>query len=95
MAASAANRTISAEMGVTAKGAPTFGGKPVTLKEFVDLLRYVQATAGPEGRVNMRGAGASFSAMSWAIEEARRAGVQHLTVESDAKPDAKFASWWF
>ena len=91
----AEGRPISADIGVTESGRVTFGGKPVTLKEFIDLLRYVQATADPEARVIVRGAGAPSSAMAWVIEEARRAGVRHLTVESDAKPEAKFATWWF
>lgn len=95
MPASAAGRPISAEIGVTASGALTFGGKPVSLKEFIDLLRYVQTTADPEARVIVRGPGAPSSAMTWVVEEARRAGIRHLTVESDAKPDTKFATWWF
>jgi RNA polymerase sigma factor (sigma-70 family) len=95
MPASAAGRPISADIGVTESGALTFGGKPVTLKEFIDLLRYVQTTADPEARVIVRGARAPSSAMTWVVEEARRAGVRHLTVESDAKPDATFATWWF
>lgn len=87
-------RPIAASILVTAEGTIRWNNEFVNLAEFIQRLRQTKATADPESRIYVRGLG-SYSAVTYVIDEARKAGIEHLTVESSAKPDDKFSFWWF
>jgi len=67
----------------------------VSLREFIARLREIKATADPESRVHVHAPGASYSAVCYVIEEARKAGIEHLTVEASVNPDDKLPTWVF
>ena len=67
----------------------------VSLAEFIYRVRQVSAHADPEMRLHVSAPGASQGAIAYVIEEARKAGIRHLTVEGDATPDPKFNWGWF
>ena len=80
---------------ITAEGAIRWNADYVSLAEFIARMRQTRATADPESRVHVRAPGASYSAIAYVIEEARKAGIEHLTVEGSVTPDGKFPLWIF
>ena len=93
--APAQGRPIAASIGVTAEGVIRWNADYVSLADFISRMRQIKATADPESRVHVRAPGASYSAVSYVIEEARKAGIEHLTVEASVNPDDKFPFWVF
>jgi RNA polymerase sigma factor (sigma-70 family) len=87
-------RPIAATINITAAGTIAWNNDLVSLTEFISRLQTLQ-TANPEARVHVLGLDTSFGALSYIIDEARKAQIQHLTVEGNATPDPKFESWWF
>jgi RNA polymerase sigma factor (sigma-70 family) len=93
--APAQERPIAAAIGITAAGTIRWNADYVSLRDFIARLREIKATADPESRVQVRAPGASYSAVSYVIEEARKAGIEHLTVEASVNPDDTFPLWVF
>ena len=89
------SRAVSAQIGVSPKGTLAWDGQPVKLGEFIAQVRALQATADPESRVVVQAPGAEFSALAYAIDEIRKAQLNHVTVDSDATPNPKFGWSWF
>lgn len=88
-------RSIAARISITAQGTISWNNDFVSLAEFRHRLRETKATANPESRIHVRALGSTCSAVAYVIDEARKADIEHLTVESNAKPDDKFSYWWF
>jgi biopolymer transport protein ExbD/predicted DNA-binding protein (UPF0251 family) len=93
--ASAQGRPIAAAVGVTPAGTIRWNADYVSLRDFISRMREIKATADPESRVHVSAPGASYSAVSYVIEEARKAGIEHLTVEASVNPNDKFPLWVF
>ena len=93
--APAQERPIAAAIGITAAGTIRWNADYVSLRDFIARLREIKATADPESRVHVRAPGASYSAISYVIEEARKAGIEHLTVEASVNPNDQFPFWVF
>jgi biopolymer transport protein ExbD len=88
-------RPIAARISVTPAGTIQWNDDFVSLAEFISRLRQTKATANPESRVHVRSIGSTYSAVTYVIDEARKAGIENLTVEAGAKADDKFSFWWF
>jgi RNA polymerase sigma factor (sigma-70 family) len=88
-------RPIAAAIGITAAGTIRWNADYVSLRDFIARMREIKATADPEARVHVRAPGASYSAVAYVIEEARKAGIEHLTVEASVNPDDTFPLWVF
>lgn len=86
-------RPVAADIVVTAENAIRWNGYFLSLGECIKRLRQTKLAADPESRVHVRGLG-SYSAVTYVIEEARKAGIEHLTVEGNAKPSDTFSWWW-
>jgi RNA polymerase sigma factor (sigma-70 family) len=93
--APAQGRPIAASIGVTAEGVIRWNADAVSLRDFISRMREIKATADPEARVHVVAPGASYSAVSYIIEEARKAGIEHLTVEASVNPNDMFPLWVF
>lgn len=93
--APAPGRPIAASIGITAEGVIRWNADYVSLAEFIARMRQTKATADPESRVHVRAPGASYSAIAYVIEEARKAGIEHLTVEASVSPNDQFPLWIF
>jgi biopolymer transport protein ExbD len=89
------SRPVSATVAVTDAGTVAFNGDMMSLSQFIQNLRTHQAAMDPEASVVLRMPGAPVSAITWVLDEARKAGISHLTIEGSAKPDGKFYMWWF
>jgi RNA polymerase sigma factor (sigma-70 family) len=89
-------RPNTAALTVTPQGTLSWGTDGVKLFEFIARLRALKSEdQSGESKLVIRAPGANFSALTYAIEEARKAGIQHVIVESDAKPDPKMGFSWF
>jgi RNA polymerase sigma factor (sigma-70 family) len=95
VAAPPPERAIAASISVTPAGTLQWNEDFVGLAEFLQRLRRTKANADPEARLLVRAPGATYSAIAYVIEEARKAGIEHLTVEAGVKPDDKFPLWLF
>jgi RNA polymerase sigma factor (sigma-70 family) len=75
---------------VTAEGTLTWEQEPVTLEEFLDKLVAFEAQhPGPDAKVIVHGeAGSSFSSTAYVVEQASRAGIQDITVDTQTRPTA-------
>jgi RNA polymerase sigma factor (sigma-70 family) len=90
-------RRIAASVTVNPNGTISWNGDGVSLAGFLTELRQLQAGGEVDSRVLIRGMGAEFSALTYVIDEVRKAGLNHVTVESTAKPepDRRPVSFWF
>jgi RNA polymerase sigma factor (sigma-70 family) len=81
---------------VTAEGTISWEEKHVTLSEFLEKLVAFQAQhPGPDAQVIVHGeAGAAFSSTAYVVEQASKAGIQNILVDSQSKPTASDA-WTF
>jgi biopolymer transport protein ExbD len=95
VAAPPPERAIAASISVTPAGTLQWNEDFVGLAEFLQRLRRTKANADPESRLLVRAPGATYSAIAYVIDEARKAGIEHLTVEAGVKPDDKFPLWLF
>jgi biopolymer transport protein ExbD len=87
-------RPIASTISITTAGTIQWEGDLVNLRDFTQRLKETKATADPESRVHVRIDGTSYSALTYVVDEARKAGIEHLTVEGGAKTDGKFSFWW-
>jgi RNA polymerase sigma factor (sigma-70 family) len=78
---------------VSTDGALQWEGKPVRLDEFlVNLMSY--QTSNDESRLVVKANGAQFVQLNWVLEEARKAGITNLVIESDAQPTGWMNTWF-
>jgi RNA polymerase sigma factor (sigma-70 family) len=92
-----APRRIAASVTVNPNGTISWNEDVVSLAGFLTQLRQLQAGGDVESRILIRGMGAEFPALTYVIDEVRKAGLNHVTVESTAKPDpnVRTVSFWF
>ncbi|MEN9402094.1 MAG: hypothetical protein RL091_797 [Verrucomicrobiota bacterium] len=80
---------------VSPQGTLTWDGEPVRLDEFLALMIQHQATApAGESRIIVSAPGARFPQLNWVLDEARKAGIAHLVIESDAAPVGPLSTWF-
>jgi RNA polymerase sigma factor (sigma-70 family) len=81
---------------VSPNGRMAWDEKPLALREFLDLLKNLRRPGEPGTCALVIDApGVQFSALAYAIDEARKAGIDHVVVRSDAKADPKLGFSWF
>lgn len=87
----ASNRVTLSEEGVI-----FWEGKPVRLEDYLAKLRVLQE-GGPGGgsQLVIHANGTRFPQMHYVLDEARKAGVRHILVESDTQPDTRIGKNWF
>jgi len=93
--ASSLARSTGVAVSVSPQGTLTWEGVPVRLDEFLALMIQHQATA-PEGesRLVVSAPGARFQQFDWVLDEARKAGIAHLVIDSDAAPVGPQNTWF-
>ncbi len=80
---------------VDTEGRLSWNGDRITLDEFLLRLVHYQAS-NSESRLVVKANGALFSQLNYVLEEARKAGINHLVIESDALPDdGRQRNTWF
>ena len=95
VASSAAQAPVRATVTVQADGTLHWGSEQVKLADFIARSKALQETApGGEAKIGIRGF-SEFSALAWVINEARKAQIKHVVVESNTAPDLKFGFSWF
>ncbi len=79
---------VSLNLSVTPEGTLTWENEPVTLEGFLDrLVAYRTQHPGGDAQVIVHGAaGAAFSATAYVVEQASRAGIQDIIVDSPSRP---------
>ncbi|HEX2860558.1 MAG TPA: sigma-70 family RNA polymerase sigma factor [Lacunisphaera sp.] len=92
---SAVQRAVGKAVVVSTEGALSWEGEPVRLDEFLVLLAAHQRAAEGKSKLVVKANGARFRQMCWVLDEARKAGVEHVVVESDAAPDSRYPFTWF
>ena len=88
-------RQISARITLSPQGTTEWNGERVSLRDFLSRLRTLQTTANPEDRLHIGGVGAEFNPLTYVIDEVRKAQLNHVTIESTAKPDPALHPQWF
>ena len=89
--------TVSNLVTVTPEGTIQWeGGRPITLDDYLGKLGALQRAApGGGSKLVIHANGTLFSQMAYALDEARKAGISHILVESDAMPDPETEGIWF
>lgn len=86
---------------VDTHGALSWDGEPVTLDEYLSLVRHQRLTApGGESAVIVKADDVRFLQLLWVMQETSSAGIDHLMIESNAVPDhtftdGPFTATWF
>ena len=84
------------EVLVTTEGTIQWEGELVTLDDFVArLAAYHSAAAHSGSQLIVKGNGVRFPQLNYVLDEARKAGITSLVVESDSEPDPTVATTWF
>lgn len=80
---------------ITPAGTLKWEDKPVTLDQFLINLADLEATGARDGsRLVVQASGATFSHLTYVLDEARKAGITHLVIESDATPEGITNTWF-
>lgn len=88
-------KPVGVEVSVTPQGSLTWDGIPVTLDEFLVLMLEHQSTAARgQSRLVVNARGARFRQLNWVLDEARKAGIAHLIINSDAPPEGPMSTWF-
>ncbi|MEO7599515.1 MAG: sigma-70 family RNA polymerase sigma factor [Opitutus sp.] len=89
-------RPTSNSLTLTPKGTIAWEGKPVTLDTYLVNLKTLETSApGGESKLVIAAKGVHIGQLFYVIDEARKAGIKHILVDSDAAPEPR-ASWsWF
>jgi RNA polymerase sigma factor (sigma-70 family) len=81
---------------ITPEGQIQWADQFVTLDRFLRELKALQASApANESAIVIRAPGATFSAVAYAIDEARKVGIGHVIVQTDAPADPMVGFSWF
>lgn len=86
----------TAALTVASNGTIAWGDEGVKLADFISRLRALKsADQSGESKIVIRAVGAEFSALAYVIDETRKAGIEHVVVESDATPNPRLGFSWF
>jgi biopolymer transport protein ExbD len=92
-----ATKPVSDTVTITPDGTIRWGNEYLTLDAFLRKIAALHASA-PDGNSQLviYCRGSRFSAMIYAVDEARKAGIRHIVVESDAALDPQSGQFsWF
>lgn len=82
-------------LSVSPEGVVLWRGDPVRLDEFLVLMMDHKASVrAGESRFSIQAPGARFRQLNWVLDEARKAGIDHLVIESDAAPVGPMNTWF-
>lgn len=87
-------RPAGVEVSVSPRGELTWNGDPVRLDEFLVLLKHQTTAPDAEARLVVNARGARFRQLSWVLDEARKAGIPHMVIDSDASPVGAQSTWF-
>ena len=79
---------------VSPRGEVFWDGEPVRLDEFLVLLKHQTTAPNGESRLVVDARGARFRQLNWVLDEARKAGIAHLIIDSDAAPVGPQNTWF-
>ena len=81
---------------ITPQGMIQWKGEFITLDDFLVRLRELHQSA-PDGasKLVIHANGAHFMQMVYGLDEARKAGIRHIVIESDAMPVPEAPANWF
>jgi RNA polymerase sigma factor (sigma-70 family) len=81
---------------VTPEGTIAWEGQTIRLDDYLARLGALHRAA-PDGasKLVIHANGTRFPQMAWTLDEARKAGIRHILVESDAMPDPETKVNWF
>jgi RNA polymerase sigma factor (sigma-70 family) len=81
---------------VTPEGTISWEGQSIRLDDYLANLRALhRAAPGGASKLVIHANGTRFPQMAWTLDEARKAGIRHILVESDAQPDPETKVNWF
>lgn len=89
-------KPTSNSINLSSAGTIAWEGKGVTLDRYLENLKRLQASApGGESKVLIRARNVQFPQLVFVIDEAVKAGIKHIVIDSDATP-APVGPWsWF
>ena len=80
---------------VSTQGTLKWEDTPVTLDRFIQNLTHYQAEAAQgESQLIVRANGVKFEQLNYVLDEARKAGIANLVVESDTPPEGAHNTWF-
>lgn len=87
---------IGSVVTVTPEGVVQWEGESIRLDDYLARLGALH-TAAPDGGLKLviQANGTRFPQMHWTLDEARKAGIRHIMVESDAQPGPETKDTWF
>ena len=89
-------KPTSNSVNLTSQGTIIWEDEHVTLDVYLDHLRSLHSSApGGESKVMISGKTVHIGQLFFVIDEARKAGIKHIIVESDAKPISGPTWTWF
>lgn len=91
---SAPARPTGVEVSVSPRGEVFWNGEPVRLEEFLVLLKHQTSAPDAEARLVVNARGARFRQLNWVLDEARKAGIPHMVIDSDAAPVGPQNTWF-
>lgn len=81
---------------ITPQGTIEWEGQGIRLDDYLANLGALhRAAPGGESKLVIHANGTLFTQMAWSLDEARKAGIRHIMVESDAMPDPATRGNWF
>lgn len=93
-AVSSASKPVGAMVSVSPRGEVFWHGEPVRLEEFLVLLKHQTTAPNGESRLVVDARGARFRQLNWVLDEARKAGIAHMIIDSDAPPEGPQNTWF-
>jgi biopolymer transport protein ExbD len=91
-----APKPTSNSLNLTSQGTLIWEVKYVTLDTFLDNLKSLQAAAtGGESKLMISAKNVHTGQLFYVIDEARKAGIKHIVVDSDAAPEPRAPWSWF
>ena len=91
---SPAGKPVGAVVSVSPRGEVFWHGEPVRLDEFLVLLKHQTTAPNGESRLVVDARGARFRQLNWVLDEARKAGIAHMIIDSDAAPEGPQNTWF-
>lgn len=90
------SRPTSNSLQLTPEGTIVWEGHGVTLDRYLEHLQSLQATApGGESKLLVSAKNARIGQLAYVIQEAHKAGIKHIVVDSDATPETRAPWSWF
>jgi RNA polymerase sigma factor (sigma-70 family) len=89
-------KPTSNSLNLTSEGTIIWEGKGVTLDTYLDNLKSLHAAApGGESELVISAKSVHTVQLFYVIDEARKAGIKHIVVDSDAAPEPRAPWSWF